>query len=115
MEHWTNGLSLWKDSLKRLNLLIFRIPFNSSKIHIPQGLPPPGIGTEEIGNWTKQTRAFKVSIWPQKPLFYAFFGGFDPGESFFYCIKISRNIENEGQQYNAIIRENAEEFVVLNW
>ena len=50
-----------------------------------------------------------------EPLFYAFFGGFDPGEGFFYCIKISRNIENEVQQYNAIIRENAEEFVILNW
>ena len=28
-----------------------------------------------------------------KALFYAFFGGFDPGEGFFYCIKISRNID----------------------
>jgi len=26
-------------------------------------------------------------------LFYAFFGSFDPGEGFFYCIKISRNID----------------------
>ena len=26
-------------------------------------------------------------------MFYAFFGSFDPGEGFFYCIKISRNIE----------------------
>ena len=26
-------------------------------------------------------------------MFYAFFGGFDPGEGFFYCIKISRNID----------------------
>ena len=26
-------------------------------------------------------------------MFCAFFGGFDPGEGFFYCIKISRNID----------------------
>ena len=26
-------------------------------------------------------------------MFYAFFGGFDPGEGFFHCIKISRNID----------------------
>ena len=26
-------------------------------------------------------------------MFYAFFGGFYPGEGFFYCIKISRNID----------------------
>lgn len=26
-------------------------------------------------------------------MFYAFFGGFDPGEGFLYCIKISRNID----------------------
>lgn len=26
-------------------------------------------------------------------MFYAFFGSFDPGEGFFYCIKISRNID----------------------
>ena len=31
--------------------------------------------------------------WPRKPLFYAFLGGLSPGEGFFYCIKISRNIE----------------------
>ncbi len=28
-----------------------------------------------------------------KPLFQAFFGGFFPGEGFFFCIKISRNID----------------------
>lgn len=39
-------------------------------------------------------------------MFYAFFGGFYPGEGFFYCIKISRNIDppyntgNEGWVYN---------------
>ena len=27
-------------------------------------------------------------------MFYAFFGGFYPGEGFFYCIKISRNIDS---------------------
>ena len=26
-------------------------------------------------------------------MFYAFFGGFGPGEGFFYCIKVSRNID----------------------
>ena len=39
-------------------------------------------------------------------MFYAFFGSFDPGEGFFYCIKISRNIDppyntgEEGWVYN---------------
>ena len=35
-------------------------------------------------------------------MFYAFFGGFYPGEGFFYCIKISRNIDppyNTGKDF----------------
>ena len=35
-------------------------------------------------------------------MFYAFFGGFYPGEGFFYCIKISRNIDppyNTGEAF----------------
>ena len=74
----------------------FAIPFNYSQIHTPQGLHPtvpPDFGTAEIHNWIKRKRAFGVSDWPRKPLFYAFFGGFYPGEGFFYCIKISRNID----------------------
>ena len=74
----------------------FAIHFNYSQIHTPQGLHPtvpPDFGTAEIHNWIKRKRAFGVSDWPRKPLFYAFFGGFYPGEGFFYCIKISRNID----------------------
>ena len=74
----------------------FAIPFNYSKIRTPQGLHPTvrsDSGMAEINNWIKRKRASEVSIWPRKPLFYAFFGGFDPGEGFFYCIKVSRNIE----------------------
>ena len=74
----------------------FAIPFNYSQIHTPQGLHPtvpPDFGTAEIHNWIKRKRAFGVSDWLRKPLFYAFFGGFYPGEGFFYCIKISRNID----------------------
>ena len=74
----------------------FAIPFNYSKIHTPQGLHPtmpPDIGPAEIHNWTNRKRASEVVNWPRKPLFYAFLGGLSPGEGFFYCIKISRNIE----------------------
>lgn len=52
---------------------------NYSKIRTPQGLHPtvtPNFGAAEICNWIKRTRASEVSIWPRKPLFYAFFGGF---------------------------------------
>lgn len=83
----------------------FAIPFNYSQIHTPQGLHPtvpPDFGTAEIHNWIKRKRAFGVSDWPRKPLFYAFFGGFYPGEGFFYCIKISRNIDppyNTGKDF----------------
>ena len=38
-------------------------------------------------------------------MFYAFFGGFYPGEGFFYCIKISRNIEEEPGTGNVLIGE----------
>lgn len=77
-------------------LFNFSTLFNYSKIRTPQGLlptVPPDFGTAEIHNCIKRKRAFEVSILPRKPLFYAFFGGFDPGEGFSFCIKISRNIE----------------------
>ena len=49
-------------------------------------------------------------------MFYAFFGGFYPGEGFFYCIKISRNIDppyNTGNDfvYNDDFSENAEDYL----
>ena len=77
-------------------LFNFSTLFNYSKIRTPQGLlttVPPDFGTAEIHNCIKRKRAFEVSILPRKPLFYAFFGGFDPGEGFSFCIKISRNID----------------------
>ena len=53
-----------------------------------------------------RTRTSEETENPRKSLFYAFFGGFNSGEDFFYCIKISRNIDppynagNEGWVYN---------------
>lgn len=49
-------------------------------------------------------------------MFYAFFGGFYPGEGFFYCIKISRNIDppyNTGNDfvYNDDFAEDAETYL----
>lgn len=102
----------------------FAIPFNYSQIHTPQGLHPtvpPDFGTAEIHNWIKRKRAFGVSDWPRKPLFYAFFGGFYPGEGFFYCIKISRNIDppyNTGARdwkYNNDYVDNSDQYRHSKW
>lgn len=38
-------------------------------------------------------------------MFYAFFGGSDPGEGFFYCIKVSRNIDPPYNTGNDFIYE----------
>lgn len=92
-------------------LFNFSTLFNYSKIRTPQGLlptVPPDFGTAEIHNCIKRKRAFEVSILPRKPLFYAFFGGFDPGEGFSFCIKISRNIDPACGSGSLLIRALAE-------
>ena len=43
-------------------------------------------------------------------MFYAFFGGFYPGEGFFYCIKISRNIDPACKS-GVFLREIAKRFL----
>ena len=44
-------------------------------------------------------------------MFYAFFGGFYPGEGFFYCIKISRNID-PACKTGVFLREIAKRLIV---
>lgn len=54
-------------------------------------------------------------------MFYAFFGGFYPGEGFFYCIKISRNIDppyNTGARdwkYNNDYVDNSDQYRHSKW
>ena len=49
----------------------------------------------------------KLALDLESPNFMPFFGGFDPGEGFFYCIKISRNIEEgiSGIDYSELCTE----------
>ena len=46
-------------------------------------------------------------------MFYAFFGGFYPGEGFFYCIKISRNIDPACGTAGFLVA--AEEYLTANY